>query len=73
MVWFLVNDRVKLAAYRIFSSSELPLLAKKPIDVAPKIAKRAYELYKQQGLREGHTAQDWLQAERDVWEDESHN
>jgi H+-transporting ATPase len=73
LVWFLVNDRVKLAAYRIFGSSELPLLAKKPLDVAPKIAKRAYELYERQGLREGHAVQDRLQAERDVWEDESHN
>ncbi len=30
LAWFLVNDRVKLIAYRIFDSTETPLLAKKP-------------------------------------------
>ena len=34
LVWFLVNDRVKLFAYRIFDPTEVPLLTKKSLDVA---------------------------------------
>ena len=30
LVWFLVNDRVKLLAYRVFDPTATPLLAKKP-------------------------------------------
>jgi H+-transporting ATPase len=30
LVWFLVNDRVKLLAYRVFDPTAMPLLAKKP-------------------------------------------
>ena len=30
LAWFLVNDRVKLLAYRVFDPTALPLLAKKP-------------------------------------------
>jgi H+-transporting ATPase len=33
LVWFLVNDRVKLLAYRIFDPTKTPLLAKKPLDL----------------------------------------
>jgi H+-transporting ATPase len=33
LVWFLVNDRVKLAAYRIFDPTGAPLLPKKPLDL----------------------------------------
>jgi len=36
------------------------------IDVTPRIAKHAFELYEQQGRHEGHAVQDWLQAEREV-------
>jgi H+-transporting ATPase len=32
LVWFLVNDRVKLLAYRIFDPTQVPLLAKKGRD-----------------------------------------
>ncbi len=39
LVWFLVNDRVKLLAYRVFDPTAAPLLAKKPVDVTPQIAK----------------------------------
>jgi H+-transporting ATPase len=31
LVWFLVNDRVKLLAYRIFDPAKAPLLSKKPL------------------------------------------
>jgi H+-transporting ATPase len=34
VAWFLVNDRVKLVAYRIFDSTKAPLLAKKSLDFA---------------------------------------
>jgi H+-transporting ATPase len=69
LAWFFVNDRVKLLAYRIFD----PVKTKTPLGITPQIAKGAYELYEQQSRREGHAAQDWLQAERNVREDESHN
>jgi len=71
LVWFLVNDRVKLIAYRIFDPTKPSLPAKKPLDLTPQIAKRAYELYERQGRREGHAAQDWLEAEREIRKDES--
>ena len=59
LAWFLVNDRVKLLAYRIFDPTKAPLLAKKADmpqsrssaknspDLRPQIATRAYELYEQ--------------------------
>jgi H+-transporting ATPase len=68
LVWFLVNDRVKLLAYRIFDPTAAPLLAKDADDATAEIAKRAYELYERQGRREGHAVQDWLQAEREIRE-----
>ena len=35
-------------------------------------AEPAYELYEQQGRREGHPAQDWVQAGKEIRKDESH-
>jgi len=69
LAWFLVNDRVKLLAYRVFDSTASPLLTKKPVDVTPQIAKRAYELFEQRGREEGRAAQDWGQAEREIRKD----
>jgi H+-transporting ATPase len=69
LVWFLVNDRLKLLAYRLFD----PAKAKAPSDLVPQIALRAYELYGRQGRCEGHAVQDWLQAEQTVREDEASN
>lgn len=71
LVWFIVNDRVKLLAYRVFDPTASPLLARKPLDVTPQIAKRANKLYEQQGQRESHAVQDRLQEERKIQEDES--
>ena len=68
LAWFLVNDRAKLLAYRIFNPTAEPLLAKEPNDATIQIAKRAYELYEQNGRQEGHAVQDWLQAEREIRE-----
>jgi len=69
LAWFLLNDRVKLLAYRIFDPTKEPLLARKPIDLTPQIAARAYELYEQRGRREGQARQDWLEAEREIRKD----
>ena len=66
LVWFLLNDRVKLAAYRIFDPTKPPLLAKASVDLAQQTATRAYELYEQHGHQDGHATQDWAQAEREI-------
>jgi H+-transporting ATPase len=66
LAWFLVNDRVKLAAYRIFDPTKAPLLAKKALDFTPQIATRAYKLYEQRGRRDGQADRDWLEAEREI-------
>jgi len=71
LAWFLLNDRLKLLAYRVFDPTAEPLLAKKSVDVTPQIAERAYELYERQGRREGHAVQDWDQAEREIRKHES--
>jgi H+-transporting ATPase len=69
LAWFLVNDRVKLLAYRVFDPTAAPLLlTKNAVDVTPQIAKRAYELYERRGRRGGLAVQDWLQAEREIRE-----
>jgi H+-transporting ATPase len=92
LVWFLLNDRVKLLAYRIFDPAgalpksgakvEAKSDAKAEIkpaangttasDLTPQIATRAYELYEQEGRHDGHSVQDWEQAEREVQEHAAH-
>jgi H+-transporting ATPase len=75
LLWFLVSDRVKLMAYRIFDPAGAPLLGRKtaepvkPVDVTALITQRAYELYVQRGRQDGHAAEDWLQAEREIRRD----
>jgi H+-transporting ATPase len=70
LAWFLLSDRVKLLAYRVFDPTAAPLLlAKTSVDVTPRIAKRAYELYEQRGRRGGQADRDWLEAEREVRND----
>ncbi len=71
LAWFLVNDRVKLLAYRIFDPTKAPLLAKKPLDLTPRIATRAYELYEQRVRGESRADQDWLEAEREIRKNEA--
>ncbi len=68
LAWFLVNDRVKLLAYRIFDPTAAPLLATEADDATAEIARRAYELYELHGHHEDHADQDWLQAEREIRE-----
>jgi H+-transporting ATPase len=69
LVWFLVNDRVKLLAYRVFDPTAVPLLVRNPVDTRLQIAKRAYELYGQRGRQGGRDVEDWLQAEREIRKD----
>jgi H+-transporting ATPase len=72
--FFLLNDRIKILAYRILDpikavkTAATALVAKIPLQPGPVLstAQRAYELYVGQGRREGHATQDWLQAESDV-------
>ena len=68
LVWFLLNDRLKLLAYRIFD----PIKIKTPSDMTPEIAKRAYELYEQHGHRDGKAPQDWLEAEGEIQKNKVH-
>jgi H+-transporting ATPase len=70
IAWFLLNDRVKLLAYRLFDSTKPPLSAKKPLDLTPQIAARAYELYEQRARGESQADQDWHEAEREIRSDQ---
>ncbi len=65
LVWFLLNDRLKLLAYRIFD----PVEAVTPADARALIAEQAYALYERRGSDGGDAVQDWLQAERKVGKD----
>ncbi len=73
LAWFLVNDRVKLLAYRIFDPTKAPLLGKMPLDLTPQIAARAYELYQERVHGESQQDQDWHEAEREIRKDQSGN
>ena len=66
IAWALLNDRVKLLAYRIFDPTGVPLLAKKSADLTPQIARRAYELYQERVHGESQADQDWHEAEREI-------
>jgi hypothetical protein len=59
----IVNDAVKVAMIRWRVPNGV---AKKPVDVTPQIAKRAYELYEKRGRQDGQAVQDWGQAEREI-------
>ena len=71
LAWALVNDRVKLLAYRVFDPTKAPLLAKKPSRSYTADRYRAYELYEQRGRRDGRADQDWLEAERETRKDQA--
>ena len=71
LAWFLLNDRVKLLAYRIFDPTKAPLLAKRPLDLTPQIAARAYELYQERVKGQSQQNQDWLEAEREIGKDQA--
>jgi H+-transporting ATPase len=61
-----VNDVLKVA---MIKWRVLKAVAKKPADVTPEIAKRAYELYEKRGRQDGRAAQDWEQAEHEIRKD----
>ena len=123
LAWFLVNDRVKLLAYRVFdrpdvkskakaeaatksdekakvetkpepnataksaanaapktqtTGASIPQLPAEPnlktnskptIDLAPRIAKRAYKLYEEGGRKDGTAVQNWEKAESEIRKD----
>jgi H+-transporting ATPase len=66
LAWALVNDRVKLLAYRIFDPVQQSPASKRPLDLTPQIAARAYELYEKRSEGESQADQDWLEAEREI-------
>jgi H+-transporting ATPase len=66
LLWALVNDRIKLLAYRILDPSKAPTVSKKPQDPSSQIEKRAYEIYEERGHHDGHADQDWAEAETEV-------
>ena len=61
-----LNDAGKVAMikWRVPSA-----VAKKPVDVTPQIAERAYELYEKRGRHDGRAVQDWEQAEHEIRKD----
>ena len=69
LLWFLLNDRMKLLAYKIFD----PIKIKTKANLKPKIAKRAYELYEEGGSQDGRSVQDWENAEKEIRKDEVKN
>jgi H+-transporting ATPase len=81
LAWFLMTDPLKLLAYRIFdpvkakanpeAKSKLEAKAKTPLDLTPQIATRAYELYEQQGHRDGQSVQNWNRAESEIQKDQA--
>jgi len=66
IVWALINDRVKLLAYRIFDPNGVPLLVKKQRNLRPEIAAAAFELYQQRVHGQSQQDQDWFEAERET-------
>jgi H+-transporting ATPase len=70
--WALVNDRVKLLAYRLIDpvKAEPKHETETLSDMTPQIAKRAYELYEKRGRHGGRADEDWKQAEREVRKDD---
>lgn len=73
IVWALVNDRVKLLAYKIFDpvKAEPKPKANTPSDLTPQIANRAYELYEERAGNVGTAVQDWKKAELEIRNDEA--
>ncbi|MEO5988436.1 MAG: plasma-membrane proton-efflux P-type ATPase [Candidatus Eisenbacteria bacterium] len=66
LVWFLVNDRVKLLAYRILDPTQARPSITAQAALGPLIAARAYELYEKGGHQDGHDIQDWEKAEQQI-------
>jgi H+-transporting ATPase len=65
----IVNDAVKVAMIKWLVPNAV---ARKPADMTPQIAKRAYELYEQRGRQGGRAVQDWGQAEQEIRKGKTH-
>ena len=63
-----MNDRVETVRVSDIRSDRGAFIGQGTDDATILIAKRAYELYEQNGRQEGHAVQDWLQAEREIRE-----
>ncbi len=63
LLWALVNDRLKLFAYRFLDPLKPQSM---PTDLKTQIAKRAYELYEKRGRQDGHAEEDWNKAEEEI-------
>ena len=68
LMWFLVNDRIKFLAYRIFD----PPKSKTPTELSQQISNRAFEIYEMEGRHDGHAKQDWEKAELEFQKDKTH-
>jgi len=66
LAWFLINDRVKVLAYRIFDGPKVAVTPTASDDLVPEIAARAYELYQDRVKGQSQQDQDWLEAEREI-------
>ena len=66
-VWFLINDRVKLLAYRILD----PVRPATSPNLRQRSEKRAYELYVEGGRQDGNAERDWLEAESAIQREDS--
>ncbi len=82
LLWALVNDRVKLLAYRILDPVKVSQWVKEsqtaresPGDESDEakrqIAKKAFSLYEKAGSHDGHAARDWKAAEKDFLKEEN--
>jgi H+-transporting ATPase len=68
IVWALINDRIKLLAYRIFDPIKSPSVeaGSNLVNETQAISARAFEIYQQRAHGESQQDQDWLEAERET-------
>ncbi len=71
LIWFLVSDRVKLLAYRVFDPVAAPLLTRQPGDPTPSIVRQASERRERQRRSEGRPVEDLRRTEKEIREDPS--
>ena len=69
LIWALINDRVKLLAYRIFDPIKKAIPQTATANETQQIATRAYEIYQERVHGESQQDQDWLEAEGETRKD----
>ena len=72
LAWFLVNDRVKLLAYRILDPTKAPLLARKPLDLIPKLLSEPINSMNNMAIRTGTRRKIGFKLSRRFWKEHSH-